>query len=103
MITFNQFIQEEMYPAKQKPIRYKDIEVDIIKMNGNIRLVKHGTTQDLDWRIVGILDDEKAEFINNILYDVERGNDIIPVKVDSVKRKGYMLHVIDIRDEKADV
>ena len=94
-------IFEVMYPAKRKPIRYKDVEVDIIKTNTGTRLVKHGTDQDLDWRISGIMDDDKAQFIDSILYDAERGNDIIPVKVDEVKGKGFMLHIMDIIDNES--
>tara|TARA_R100000808_G_C2155151_1_gene166908 strand:+ start:5031 stop:5336 length:306 start_codon:yes stop_codon:yes gene_type:complete len=91
----------EMYQAKKKPIKYKDVEVDLIKTNSGTRLVKHGTDEDLDWRISGIMDSDKAQFIDSILFDAEQGRDVIPVKVDPIKSKGYMLHIMDIHDNES--
>jgi hypothetical protein len=93
----SELINDAMYPAKRRPIKYKDVEVDLVHTDNGIRVVKHGTDEDLSWRLQGIFDDEIERFRDGVWRDYELGQDIVPVKIDTVKGKGYLLHIIDER------
>lgn len=93
-------INEAMYAAKRKPIKWTDVEVDLVHTDNGIRVVKHGTDEEVSWRLQGIFDDEIERFREGIWRDHELGQDIVPVKVDNIKSKGYLLHIIDEKPQQ---
>ena len=77
-------------------MKFKDISVDVVIDGDNVTMLKHGTKRELSWRVVGIRDEEKQKLGQGLLHAIDSGYDIYPVKQDSVKGTGYMLHIMKV-------
>jgi hypothetical protein len=91
--------KESTYPIrfikKQKPIKDVDIEVDIIKTDEGLKVVRSGTDRELDWKVGGFDTEELALKMRD---ELEMGADVyvIPVRRTRGGRdKEYNLHIMN--------